>query len=364
VSDRFAGLWAEWQLDALCRFTPAPYDHERFRLISRGKKVPLSAYSDRLGLFRQEAFRQLRAGGASLALGHSENYSNQALALTRQLEAEFHCPVQVNLYVTPRASQGLGAHVDPHDVMILQLHGEKEWDIYPSSPPPNRPAAGTGMTLNADELPAFERVTLRRGGWLFLPKGTRHEVRNRADETSVHFTIGFHPLTWGEVLQRALNSARVATPALNETLLPEVTLPPTTVQMEARLAALLSWVNVPEQVTAYYADFPALEVQVPAAHVVPLAQLEAADAATVFRWRAEAALVGGQVGSPEIVLPYRRVPVRLKSELADRLRQMIQKQTFTPREIDERDLDSAVLLCRFLAGVGVLGVERLSSPTA
>ena len=292
---RFESLWAEWQVEALCRFTPAPSDHERFRLISRAKRVSPSTYFDRMGVFREEAFRQLRAGGASLALGSFENYSNLSLAITRWFEAEFSCPVQVNLYVTPGERQGLGAHVDPHDVLILQIQGEKSWDIYDPLVKSDS-TGGSGALESSADGSLFRRVTLKQGGWLFLPKGTRHEVRNRAGEPSVHFTIGFHPLTWGEVFQRALNRARVSGLSMNEALLPGVEMPGAAVSMETRLGTILPWVNVAEQVAAYYADFPLMGVPVPESHVLSLAGLDAVGPTTVFHWREDAGFTGQAAG--------------------------------------------------------------------
>ena len=50
--------------------------------------------------------------------------------LCRQLEAEFSCPVQTNIYLTPPNAQGFQTHYDNHDVLVLQVEGAKRWRLY------------------------------------------------------------------------------------------------------------------------------------------------------------------------------------------------------------------------------------------
>ena len=38
--------------------------------------------------------------------------------------------VQANAYSTPRGSQGFAVHHDTHDVLVLQVAGEKRWQLY------------------------------------------------------------------------------------------------------------------------------------------------------------------------------------------------------------------------------------------
>lgn len=337
---RFQLLWADWELEAACRFTLAPH-HEHFRLLIQGKKIPVTAFTDRMGEFREEAFQQLRGSGASVAFGNFENFSNPALALSRSLESEFKVPVQVNVYATPAGQQGLGVHVDPHDVLILQIQGEKEWDIYDGA-----------VTALAS---APRTVTLKQGGWLFLPKGTRHEVRNRGVAASVHFTVGFHPLTWGEVFQRALNRARVATPELNEPLPFDSTMDDAPEKMPRRLQSIFSFVNLPEFFSSYYADFPALMVQVPPTGVVERDLLERVNETTRFRWRQEALLSVKAGSRPQVNLDYRRFSLELRHDYSLTLTWMHGAAAFSASQVP-MDKPAVLLLCKFLAGLGVLEI--------
>jgi hypothetical protein len=338
---RLQPLWADWELEAACRFTPVPHD-ERFRLLLRRKQIPVKTFTDRMGVFREDAFRQLRAAGASVAFAGYENYSNSALALSRALEVEFQLPVQVNVYLTPAGRQGLGVHVDPHDVLVLQIQGTKDWDIYDAA------AAGAAA--------APRRVRLGWGGWLFLPKGTRHEVCNRGEVESVHFTVGFHPLTWGEVLQRALLRARVATPGLNLPLPAHERVDADPEAMVRRLRAILPFVDLPGFLASYYADFPALAVPVPADALVPREVLEQAGPATGWCWNGALTLAVDAAALPQVTAPYRRFPLVLKHELGGVLTWMKSAPAFSAADVPLPDKADGLLLCRFLAGVGVLRI--------
>ena len=52
------------------------------------------------------------------------------IELCQQLAAELGHPVQANAYVTPPQNQGFSNHYDVHDVFVLQIEGEKRWQIH------------------------------------------------------------------------------------------------------------------------------------------------------------------------------------------------------------------------------------------
>lgn len=335
---RFAGLWREWQLEAVCRLTGAAHYGE-FRLLRDGKHVPRAGFIDRAGKFQYDACRQLIAKGASLSLGAFDGYSDVALDLCRALEAAVGYPVQINQYITPPGSQGLGAHVDSHDVWVLQLRGEKAWDVY------REPHAGG----------AFEEVVLRTGRWLYLPKGTRHEVRNRGTETSVHFTVGFHPLTWGELFERALKRARAQGLRLNDLVLPGVVPPLNAAADEARWREIAASLDLAAESARYYAGFPHLGRRVPYAS---LDAVESIEATTRLKWADSATLAVGKSGGLEIVQPYRRYPLPLAEDFAPTVKGLRELKSFTPEDAGLSDTATALLLCRFLTSVGALELEH------
>ncbi len=99
---------------------------------------------------------------------------------------------QANLYLTPPNAQGFAAHLDRHCVLILQIHGEKTWKIYPMGadhPIENKEGKfkhrGPGGAL-------VQEVVLRPGDLLYLPRGQIHEACT-SDAASLHVTLGLFP---------------------------------------------------------------------------------------------------------------------------------------------------------------------------
>ena len=335
--DRFHELWSEWELEAVLTCV-ALTAADSIRIVTQGKSIKPIAYRDRNGLLVADAVAQLRKAGASINIMRAEDYSNRILALSRSLEEAFSCPVQCNLYVTPGQAQGLGAHHDSHDVLILQLRGEKHWEI-----------EGFGGATTGGVAASI----LKTGDWLFVPRGVRHEVRNRAPEPSVHLAIGFHPLTWGDVLQVALDTARKSVPALNEAV--EVSADSAVLRstIEPKLLALVPHVDVAEQHRRYHGSFPCLGLPVPRSDTPACKNPDVGDENTRFAWRTESASFEGLLGAGAIDLPFRRSPLVLRPELRDAIRRMHERREFCPAELGLATAQ-AVRLCRLLANVAVL----------
>lgn len=118
--------------------------------------------------------------------------------LCRYLEKELNCNIRTNLYLTPPDSQGFLPHYDNHDVIILQIYGEKEWTLYESENIPiskNEP----GKIFNQDSKNKVSEFILRNGDILYIPRGYIHSASTN-NESSAHLTIGIHTYTWEDLL--------------------------------------------------------------------------------------------------------------------------------------------------------------------
>jgi bifunctional lysine-specific demethylase and histidyl-hydroxylase NO66 len=136
-------------------------------------------------------------------------------ALCRDLEADFQHRVGVNLYLTPRSAQGLRPHVDSHDVVILQMHGVKEWRVgaapsrsFPTAALPSEPI---------DSVPDAQGYLLTPGDALYIPRGYAHEAVTQTS-SSLHLTVGIHVLTWADLLGEALHLVAAENPDLRRAL--------------------------------------------------------------------------------------------------------------------------------------------------
>jgi bifunctional lysine-specific demethylase and histidyl-hydroxylase NO66 len=121
--------------------------------------------------------------------------------LCSELEADFQCPVGANLYLTPRNAQGFRPHVDSHDVVIVQIHGDKQWRVGATPARPFPTVAFPGHAIDAVEDPRDYLLT--PGDALYIPRGYAHEATTQLS-SSLHLTVGIHPYTWADLLAECL----------------------------------------------------------------------------------------------------------------------------------------------------------------
>lgn len=120
--------------------------------------------------------------GATLVLQGLQRTSLPLARFCRALERATSHPVQANAYLTPAGASGLARHADDHDVLVLQVVGNKAWKV--------------------DDLGAVQTVA---GTVLYIPAGTPHAAEAQRT-ASLHLTIGLLRVTHAQVLRRALDA--------------------------------------------------------------------------------------------------------------------------------------------------------------
>jgi hypothetical protein len=120
----------------------------------------------------------------------------------RQLEDALDHPVQANSYYTPRGSQGFAVHHDTHDVLVLQVAGEKRWLLYEPLLELPLKHQRYSKALGEHGEPTDDLV-LRAGDTLYLPRGWLHEAET-SDTDSLHLTVGITAYTWLDAAKAAL----------------------------------------------------------------------------------------------------------------------------------------------------------------
>ncbi len=172
-----------------------------FRMVKDGASLPPESYT-RSGRVGSKPLDDLVdpgkvyghfAGGATIVLQSLHRYWLPLTRLCRDLELTLTHPVQVNAYITPRSSRGLGLHADGHEVFVLQVHGRKRWEVY--QPGPARDPEAPGELLLD--------VTLEPGDCLYVPLGFPHAVWTE-QSASAHLTVGVLTYKWHEVLRHAV----------------------------------------------------------------------------------------------------------------------------------------------------------------
>jgi lysine-specific demethylase/histidyl-hydroxylase NO66 len=193
---RFADLFSLGDVDHILSSTMPRYP--AFRLVKEGRQLDRRSYTraGRVGgqpvddLADPRRIYELFDGGATIVLQSLHRFWPPLRRFGRDLELALTHPVQVNAYITPPASQGLGVHRDEHDVFVLQVYGRKRWDVHdPDGEPGDR-------LLVAELAP---------GDCLYLPRRVPHAARTAA-AASVHLTVGVVPTTWADMLWRTVTA--------------------------------------------------------------------------------------------------------------------------------------------------------------
>jgi ribosomal protein L16 Arg81 hydroxylase len=202
----YAGLFAPHEVDALIYFTRPRFfgaddPRQPASPVVRGLDADGRSPSNpnEPGLL---ALRHMQAQGKTILVHSLQERSAAVAALCRSLEMTLCHPVHVNLYLTPRGTQGFGPHFDDCDVFIVQIDGFKHWRLY--GPEQDLPLQGAHGDVPRERLtsPAQE-VRLNSGDLLYLPRGHVHEAFT-SQQASLHLTIGVEVFRWADLLASAL----------------------------------------------------------------------------------------------------------------------------------------------------------------
>ncbi|WP_342318732.1 JmjC domain-containing protein [Corynebacterium mayonis] len=167
---------------------------ESIRLAHRGSAVPSFEYvtTGRVGpwsvsdlIDHNRLSSVITERNATLIVDGLDLYDVNFATLHEALNSHFDSIVNLSAILTPRWSKGLSIHIDDEDVIVLQLKGTKDWNIYH----PVNFSFLRGRGIEREELTARERsVRLRPGDLMYVPRGAPH-VAASGGEGSMHLTI-------------------------------------------------------------------------------------------------------------------------------------------------------------------------------
>lgn len=197
---KFAAILSWRAIDRLLDMTHIWSSHS-LRLMMDTQAVPAEAYCIRATgrdgqPVQQPDSRKLRewvARGASVVMNDVDSLSPGLASVSDALEDAGLGKAQANVYISFRQHKAFPAHFDTHDVWAVQVEGEKVWNIWanraewPISHPSFR-SLGQAHHERA-KGPLREKVVLKAGDLLYLPRGWYHDAITEAD-TSVHVAYG------------------------------------------------------------------------------------------------------------------------------------------------------------------------------
>lgn len=141
------------------------------------------------------AIAQSLDSGSTLVLDSLHEMSPRVEQLCNLVEQLVHEQVQANLYVCLASdTYGFDVHWDDHDVIIVQVEGQKKWSVFEGNGYKDSQGQEKGV---AGEL--IWQEVLQKGDILYLPKGTWHLAEPQGE--TLHLTLGFTNRTGTDVLK-------------------------------------------------------------------------------------------------------------------------------------------------------------------
>ncbi|MFX0576914.1 JmjC domain-containing protein [Nocardia nepalensis] len=138
-----------------------------------------------------DRLNQLMQSGCSLVLDSLDSFDPTMEIACRALQWWSREIVQVNTYLTTNDAAGFSLHWDDHDVIIVQIGGEKSWEVRSASRPVPMYRDAEPNIVPPEEI--LWSGTLRTGDVMHIPRGFWHQATrtDRGAGYSLHVTFGF-----------------------------------------------------------------------------------------------------------------------------------------------------------------------------
>ena len=171
------------------------------RILQKGRDVLYDmlvspSLSRRRRRLSPENLQNLAQQGVSMVVNRVQQRVPAIAALNAMLERRYRCLSWTNCYASFRRDGAFPPHRDEHDVLVLQLQGEKRWLFHGI-----RAGEGTELFPDPAGLPPPEaEFTLQPGDLLFVPRGDVHRAEV-IGEDSLHLSVGLQHARGGDVLR-------------------------------------------------------------------------------------------------------------------------------------------------------------------
>jgi len=183
------------EFDELADILCSPYlNTDDVSVVRLGRQVSLTEFTvvhllgdgSQRPIVSASALLSLLELGDTILLNNAELYCSRVRQVARELENSSGFRVNCNVFFTAAGFDGLPAHSDKMDALIVQVSGSKRWTIYESDTNSVQPRVFLG------DVPAGMKLEtdLNRGDCLYLPAGLPHRTNALAGK-SCHATFSF-----------------------------------------------------------------------------------------------------------------------------------------------------------------------------
>lgn len=187
-----------------------------FSLVKNQEKFPPAKYKDEDGTLNLAKIYAAYLDGYTVVINKIEKYWNPINSLCRKITQQLSQHCAANMYLTPKNQKALAAHHDTHDIYILQIYGEKIWNIF--DPLIETPLVGSHQPIYSEgQLSNKREITLSAGDFMYMPRGTPHLAYTN-DQSSLHLTIGVYPSQWIDLIIESIKEQAVFNSELRKSI--------------------------------------------------------------------------------------------------------------------------------------------------
>lgn len=161
---------------------------DNVKILRDGVGVPRQFYTSNEGKrLNVRAFHDLLPQGVSVLVGDIHRSIPQISQLAAAIERQMGIYTNVNAYLSFSKGGAFKPHWDFMDVLVVQVHGKKQWRIWNAEVP--YPVEITNRTKVSASAAPDQELELAPGDLLFIPRGEPHSAAVSTGR-SVHLTIG------------------------------------------------------------------------------------------------------------------------------------------------------------------------------
>ena len=155
------------------------------------------------GALTLDTILNLKANRTSIYVKRLELMRQSMREIAQRLAHTGYFTPTISAMYSPASALSTKIHIDPCDVIAIQLHGSKRWMV-DSRPAVENVHLGQSKVVPDDgEFAEPREYETKPGEALFIPRGYFHNARAENEE-SLHLVLSLFPLTWFDVATQHL----------------------------------------------------------------------------------------------------------------------------------------------------------------
>ena len=170
------------------------------------------------GALTLDTILNLKANKTSIYVKRLELMRQSMREIAQRLAYTGYFKPTISAMYSPAGALSTKIHIDPCDVIAIQLHGTKRWTVDSKPAVENVHLGQTKVVPDDGEFAEQREFETRAGEALLIPRGYFHNAKVE-DEESLHLVLSLFPLTWFDVVSQQLQGLCDTDPAFRASII-------------------------------------------------------------------------------------------------------------------------------------------------